>query len=149
MPRPALPIRMLLSCSPECDPPGTPATRLREADTDESLLWKAELPSNDPLGAKEGSPSTFAIGHGCAVAAYFHESQQQLVISAWLLASGQRQWTASISAKIHDRLKVALTERHVLVGDHSRLHAFSLSDGTPLWQIEKVISAAAVTGDVK
>jgi hypothetical protein len=129
---------LLLAIGRRASGSGVPMIAVLKAQ-DESLLWKTELPSKEPLDAKEGAPSAFALGHGQAVAAYFHESEQRMVISAWLLGSGQRQWEASIPAKIFDHFKIALTEKHVFVHDRSSLHAFSLSDGAALWHIEEAI----------
>jgi ribosomal protein S27AE len=102
-----------------------------------NVLWKAELPSKNPMGAEEGEPEAFTMGRGRAIAGYLQKSEKLFVVSAWTLEGGQRQWEVSMPADDLRWPGIQLSDRHVFVKNSTELRAFALADGRELWKVGK------------
>jgi outer membrane protein assembly factor BamB len=117
--------------------PGSEIPMIAAITAEGKLLWKAELPSKNPIGAKEGAPATFTLAGGRAIVGYQQVAENQLVVSAWALQTGQRYWEISLPGKEDHWAGIAVNDRHVFVKNHERLSAFALIDGRALWTFGK------------
>jgi len=113
--------------------PGTGVPMIAAVDADDKPLWKAEVPSKNPLDAKEGAPAAFTIGGGRVVVGYARATGDHFIVSVWALQTGQRYWEIAIHAKDTQGASFAINDREVFVRIGSALHAFALVDGRALW----------------
>lgn len=117
--------------------PGTRVPMLAVLGADERLLWKAELPSHDATGAREGEPGAVALGQGRIVALYEHESEKKAVMVLFEEATGRRVWEVSRPTTSLSTSSLGLTASQVFFKEGWSLHAYALVDGSELWKYGK------------
>lgn len=110
--------------------PGTRVPMLAAFDG-EKLLWVQELPVSEPLLAKEGEPTAFAVASGRVLAAYERSDRQELRIVCFDFHSGRRAWEAALPERDFFT-SFGITDRYVVVRGFSKAWTFALADGKDL-----------------
>lgn len=114
--------------------PGTRVPMLAAFDG-ERLLWRAELPSSEPLLAKEGEPVAVAVGSGRVLAAYERSDREELRVVCFELISGKRSWEVALPERDFFT-SFGVTDRYVVVRGFGKASSFALADGRPLATIK-------------
>ncbi len=63
------------------------------------LAWKAEVPQDNPLEAREGSPQSAGLSGDLLITTYATAKDNHWFVAAFAVADGARRWTVPLAAK--------------------------------------------------
>lgn len=110
--------------------PGTRVPMLAAFSADQ-LLWGHELPASEPLLAKEGDPTAFAVGAGRVLAAYERSDRKELRVVCFELQTGKRAWEVALPEGDFFT-SFGITDRYVVVRGFGKARSLALADGREL-----------------
>lgn len=110
--------------------PGTRVPMLAAFSADQ-LLWGHELPASEPLLAKEGDPTAFAVGAGRVLAAYERSDRKELRVVCFELQTGKRAWEVALPEGDFFT-SFGVTDRYVVVRGFGKARSLALADGREL-----------------
>ncbi|HEY5959790.1 MAG TPA: hypothetical protein VIV60_24720, partial [Polyangiaceae bacterium] len=85
------------------------------------LVWKAQVPTENPLDASEGAPQNVALIGDLLAVAYETRKESRWFVTLFALGDGARRWTVPVTGSVRSLAATSRPTRVVVQRDHDLL----------------------------
>jgi hypothetical protein len=101
------------------------------------LVWKQNVPRDNPLEADTGSPQHVGLEQGLAVAAYAHAKSRAQFVTAFVVADGSRRWHVALPEDVQAIANFVTSANRVFVQGREQLLILDVTDGKLVARVGK------------